>query len=91
MLHVGVFFVWTLLLGVTEWLGPWRSAGALAAVGTVALVYAGIDEGLQAVPIIKRYARWDDFLANVGGVVLGVVVLGIAARWSGRRAREAAA
>ena len=78
--HVAAFGLWTCLLIATELLGPWRSKPAIARCVAVALVYAAIDEGTQAIPALGRTVALDDYLANA----LGVVLAGIAALIAGR-------
>jgi hypothetical protein len=89
IVHFGAFGLWTFLLmmcGVWGRVSSWRNLGWSVMVG---LAYAGIDEGLQAVPALRRTCAWDDYAANAGGVLIaaGVVALGarVASGWWGRR------
>jgi len=73
--HVGVFGVWAALMLLCGWFGPVLSARNIVVGFLVALAYAGLDEGTQAIPAVKRYAGWDDFAANVMGVCCGVAAV----------------
>ncbi|MEO1583881.1 MAG: VanZ family protein [Planctomycetota bacterium] len=74
-IHLAAFGLWTSLLIATELLGPWRSRTAVAKCVALALIYAAIDEGTQAIPALGRTVALDDYLANA----LGVILAGIAA------------
>ena len=75
LIHIAAFGLWTCLLIATELLGPWRSKAAIGKCVVIALVYAAIDEGTQAIPALGRTVALDDYLANA----LGVILAGIAA------------
>jgi len=78
--HVAAFMLWTIALGLTGWLGsPLRLVPRLW-IGAVAIAYAAVDESLQAIPALSRHAGFDDFAANVVGVLLGVGSLFVAGR-----------
>lgn len=84
IVHFGLFALWYLLLFAAAYmarLGRWRS---LIAVWVIAVAYAALDEGLQAIPFVRRNAGWDDFAADVVGVTIGFV---IAAVWTACRTR----
>ncbi len=84
LVHFGLFAMWYLLLfaaAYTARLGRWRS---LIAVWVIAVAYAAMDEGLQAIPFVHRTAGWDDFAADVIGVTIGFL---IGAVWTACRAR----
>ena len=85
--HLTAFGLWAGLLVMSGFFGApasWRNAGW---AWPIAIVYAAVDEGLQAIPSVHRNAAIDDWLANVGGITIGCLV-GIAlARWAQRRDR----
>ena len=74
IIHFGAFGAWTFFLAKTRW------PGNLLRTGLIGIVYAAIDEGLQAIPALGRTCAWDDFAANCGGVVLGVLAVWVANR-----------
>lgn len=80
LVHMTIFAGWYGLFWLAGIVGPacqWRSA-LLAC--PIAVVYAGVDEGLQALPMVRRYAAWDDFGANALGVVSGCAAAMIVVR-----------
>jgi VanZ family protein len=79
-LHVGAFATWTLLFGFGEFIGPWRHPATPLRLMACGLVYAGVDEGLQAIPVLGRFATFEDYLANAVGVLLATVTLTVLAR-----------
>jgi len=72
ILHVGAFGGWTLLLVACGFFGPALSRRNLRWCLVIGLVYAGVDELLQAIPVLNRHADWWDYGANTLGV-LGAV------------------
>lgn len=74
LVHAGVFGLWALLLISTGPLGPARSPRNIARCVPIAVVYACVDEGLQAVPLVKRVAAWDDLAANMTGILIASLV-----------------
>ncbi|GJQ29167.1 MAG: hypothetical protein HBSAPP03_10510 [Phycisphaerae bacterium] len=83
-LHVGAFGAWAALCGACAWWGAWSAWRNLAVTWLVGVLYAALDEGLQLIPALGRFAAWDDYAANVVGVTLGVVAIAIAGRMSRR-------
>ncbi len=73
--HLIAFGLWTALLIAGGFFGPWNSWRNIAAAHLVAVVYAGIDEGTQLIPILGRTAAWDDFAFNCIGVWIGAVLM----------------
>jgi hypothetical protein len=74
LIHIGAFAAWSWFLlfsGVVRQSSVWKTAGLAWVCGAI---YAGIDESLQAIPIVQRTAAWDDYIADVGGVTLGCLV-----------------
>ncbi len=72
--HVAVFGLWTALFIACRFFGPalsWRNIGL---GGLVSAAYSGIDEGLQAIPFIRRVPAWDDWGANLIGVAGAAII-----------------
>ena len=78
VIHAAVFCIWTLLLGRATEAGSrgWR----LITLAVVACVYAAIDEGLQAIPALGRTCSAADLGANLAGVALAIVAVGVLSR-----------
>lgn len=76
-IHMVAFGGWFCLLLISEYLGPWRSPRSVAMCAAIAVACAGIDEYSQSLPVLNRTAAWDDFAANVSGIVLaaGITLL----------------
>lgn len=85
--HFGAFGGWFGLFWLTGYAGrPGAWLGVLVSY-VVALMYAGFDEGLQAIPAVHRTCAWDDFGFNCLGVTLGLVVAASAVAWCRRSVR----
>jgi hypothetical protein len=70
LVHLVAFGLWTALLIGAGLFGPalsWRNVGMAFAVGAA---YSAVSEATQALPFIRRHAAFDDFLANLLGVLL---------------------
>ena len=87
--HAVAFGLWTMLLGLTGWLGDVRTLHGTLAVLGVGVAYAVVDEASQAVPIFDRVFDVKDMLANAGGAALAVAVLGFVLRRLGTPRPEA--
>lgn len=86
--HFTVFGTWNALLIACGRFGPRFSLRNIAVCTMIAAMYAGVDEGLQLIPAVRRHAAWDDYGCNVAGiqlVALGALILG---RFFAPRARE---
>ena len=68
LVHVVVFAAWTAMLILAGFFGPPFSLRNIGMAALIAPVYAAIDEGLQAIPFIRRHAAFDDWGANVSGI-----------------------
>jgi VanZ family protein len=79
-IHVAAFFVLGGLLGMAALFGRAASPRNLAFAWFVGVGFAGLDELTQAIPAIGRTAGWDDFLADIAGVTLGLFAAGAVAR-----------
>ncbi|MCC6661366.1 MAG: hypothetical protein IT437_10820 [Phycisphaerales bacterium] len=73
-IHVGVLGLWTALLIGCGFFGRPLSARNIITSAVIGVLYAGLDEGLQAIPWVHRTAAWDDFAADSLGVVLAAAV-----------------
>lgn len=65
----------------------WRS---LRWTVLIALIFSTVTETLQGIPILKRTSAFDDWLANLSGIVLGVIIACVwmlISRRSAKRAR----
>lgn len=65
-LHLFAFSVFALLLWRTGWITR------LSLVYLITLLWAGIDEFTQGLPVLDRFSTWQDFLANVLGITVMV-------------------
>lgn len=81
--HITVFAGWFGLFFAAAYFGQLGSSlvRTVLVPWVIAVVYACIDEGLQAVPMLGRHAAWDDLGANIAGITLAA---GVAAVWSWR-------
>jgi len=79
-IHLGAFGLWTLFLINARFFGPSISVRSILIAGGIGVVYAAIDESLQAIPWVRRHAAVDDFVADCGGVFLGCLVAWIVTR-----------
>jgi VanZ family protein len=82
--HVLAFSLWTFLAAAAAWFGPTLGRRNILGAGVLGVVYAALDEGLQAIPLLHRTAAWDDLGADVAGVVLAAGALALFARVRGR-------
>lgn len=73
--HMVSFGTWTMLFGLAAWIPARFSPKSIGLGFLVGVVYAAIDEGLQAVPILGRTCSWSDYGANVLGVSAATIVL----------------
>ncbi|MCW2818924.1 MAG: VanZ family protein [Marmoricola sp.] len=79
VVHAGIFVVLT-LSGLLAAVRPPRLGAGLAA-------YAALSEVLQATLPIQRDGDWRDWVADVTGVLLALVLGGVLAAGAQRRAR----
>lgn len=75
--HVVAFGVWASLLILSGLVGVPARLGTSVRAAVVGVAYAGVDELLQGVPMVKRHAAWDDFGANAAGVLIACAVFGV--------------
>ncbi|MCE7975090.1 MAG: hypothetical protein DYG92_12335 [Leptolyngbya sp. PLA1] len=73
--HLGAFGLWTTLLTACGFLGRPLAPRNILLSAALATLYAGLDEGLQAIPALQRTFGWDDLAADVLGVWLASVLL----------------
>ncbi len=57
-----------------ELFGPLLSKHNLLISFVLGIVWAGVDELTQGIPVLHRHVTFEDFLANLGGLVLGVLI-----------------
>lgn len=73
VIHAATFAIWTALLIGAAFFGPALAPRNILAAAPVAALYAGLDEGLQAIPALHRTAAWDDLAADLLGVALATL------------------
>lgn len=78
--HMVSFGTWTVLFGLAAWFPPRFSMRSLVLGLVVGVLYAAVDEGLQAIPALGRTCAWDDYGADVLGVVVGTLTLFVIGR-----------
>lgn len=74
IIHFACFGGWYIAFWLAAWIGPPLRLRSIALAVPVAVLYAGFDEGLQAIPFVRRHCAWDDFFANCGGVLLASIL-----------------
>lgn len=80
LMHMSFFGTWTLLCAASGWFAPALSTRNITLTFVIGVLYSGFDEGLQMIPFIRRQAGWDDFGADVLGVLAATVLLLILSR-----------
>lgn len=89
IIHFGCFGGWYIAFWLAAWIGPPLRVRSIGLAILAAILYAGFDEGLQAIPFVRRHCAWDDFLANCGGVLLAALfALAITLLWRSRAFRR---
>lgn len=83
IVHLTIFGGWLGLLWLSGLVGPALKFKSLGLCVLVAVVYAAVDEGLQAIPWVRRNAALDDYAANCLGVLLGAALAGVVILWVG--------
>jgi hypothetical protein len=86
--HLVAFGGWSALFTACGFFGRWNSRRNIAISAACGVLYACIDESLQALPVVNRVFGWDDMLFNMLGIALGslaVSILAIRASPPGRR------
>jgi len=73
-MHFVAFGLWAFLASWCVWFGAPHARRGIVLTWLLGVVYAAIDEGLQAIPALGRTTSWEDFGANVVGVTLGIAV-----------------
>jgi hypothetical protein len=85
--HFGCFGGWFGLFWLTGYAGePLRLRSILIST-VVACLYAGLDEGLQAIPWVRRTCAWDDYGANCTGIGIATMVAIVTMLVAGRGAK----
>jgi hypothetical protein len=83
--HLVAFGVWSALFTACGIFGRWNSGRNIAWSLAVGILYACIDEGLQAIPVIRRVFGWEDMAFNVFGILIGVPLILLAAKGLGAK------
>jgi VanZ family protein len=87
VVHMTVFGLWMFIATTQRWFGALFSTKNILATMVVSLVYAAVDEGLQAFKFVHRDASLEDYSANAAGIVLVTIVFfAVRGRWSARGA-----
>ncbi len=76
IIHFTCFGTWFALFWLTGYVGGPLRARAIVMSAIIACTYAGLDEGLQAIPWVRRTCAWDDYFANCGGIAIAAIVAG---------------
>lgn len=86
--HLVAFGIWSALFTACGIFGRWNSGRNIMLSLVCGIVYACIDEGLQAIPAIRRVFGWEDMAFNILGVLVGVPCLLLAAKGLRRKDAE---
>lgn len=70
LVHLVAFGLWAGLLIGCGFFGPSLSWRNITRVFVIAAVYAAFDEATQAIPFLHRHAAFDDYVANLVGILL---------------------
>ncbi|MFO0861328.1 MAG: VanZ family protein [Phycisphaerales bacterium] len=84
--HFVAFGTWAALAACCGFFGPVLSRRNLGLSWLLAVGYACIDEGLQALPALGRTCAWDDLLFNTIGITLAIGLLSLMGVARGRGA-----
>lgn len=79
VVHLAVFGGWGILATLCGFFGEPLSRRNIVRTWMLGLVYAAIDESLQAIPVLQRVAALDDYAANATGITLAAVLLAVVA------------
>lgn len=77
IIHLVCFGLLGLLVIAAGLFGPVFSRRNLLVACIVAVAFAALDEGLQAIPFLNRTCAWDDMAANVMGILTAFLVMGL--------------
>jgi VanZ family protein len=78
--HFVIFALWALALWQSGLAGDPALPRTIPRCVLIGVVYAAIDEALQAIPILRRNAALDDYAFNVIGVLIGAAIAWTLAR-----------
>lgn len=73
LVHLTVFGLWFALCWLSGLCGPALRTSSAIKAAALSVIYAAIDEALQALPFVHRNAAWDDFGADCLGVASGLI------------------
>lgn len=85
IIHFVAFGLWAFFFGFCAFFAPRYTFKNYVITFFAGVVYAAIDEGLQAIPALGRTCAWDDYAANVGGIFLGTLALAAVGHFAKRR------
>jgi len=83
--HYVTFGLLALLLSLWNPLATRHGVRNAVVTMTASAAYGGATELLQSIPMLKRSAGWDDWIADVLGVLCGLIVYFFVRRWGGTR------
>lgn len=89
--HVIAFGLWCVFAHVCAFFGPVHSRRNLVCTLALSLVYAAVDEGLQAIPALNRHASLDDYIADAAGIIIATVAVAVFTSISGRHTERESA
>jgi hypothetical protein len=81
-IHCGIFAAWTGLLIACGFFGRPLSGRNIALCVLAGVLYAAVDELLQAIPALHRTAAWDDWGLDVLGVCIAAALAALLSRRS---------
>lgn len=87
-IHAAAFGAWTMLLGLTGWVGDIARPRGVLVLLAVGVAYAMADEASQAVPIFRRVFDVKDMAANAGGAAIGAAAISAILRAFHREAQQ---
>lgn len=81
VVHACSYFIWTVLLALTGWLGHPASGRTLLKCMVLGLIVGALDEVTQGLPMVRRDPSVGDFLADASGVMAAGAALFVARSW----------
>jgi VanZ family protein len=75
--HLSFFGAFTTLAIASGFFGPVFSRRNISLAWIACAAFAGIDEGLQAIPALNRTCAWDDMAANTMGTLAAALLMAL--------------